>query len=482
MKSRTSILAAASSLLLLALAGLAYVGSFTRMHADDFCIAGSLQHLGFWPSVIFWYNHWAGRFMYFISAHLVASSGPLGAAIFPTLVIIVWLLAFTWLLAPLLRRAAWLHPLLSALMGAGLILLVLLSTLPSVFQSIYWRDGQVNYAFPLIGLTFLGGLLLRAWWGPTRPSVIYGGLAFGAAFVCGGFAEAFDATQAGVLLVALFCAAWLSGKETRRRLLPVLVAALVGSLLAMAIVVSAPGNAVRRSILGEGAGLLRVVTFSMRNAAVVLGKLLLWNPGWSLLAILVPFLAGWWQQPEAPAPAELPSRPGWRALWAQAWFRGLLLVPLGAYLVAVAACAPVVLGMNAYPDDRTIVLPQTALVVGMVVAAGLLGAGLRQMNWLPTPQARFSRLLPGGLLTACLLASAFSLWTSAIQTPELRSYTQKWDERDAALRDAHRQGQTSVVVFGLNNRSGIGDLREDPNYWINACMADYYGFSSLTGK
>ncbi len=479
MKSRTAILTAASLLLLIPLAGVAYLGSFTRMHGDDFCIAGSLQDLGFWPSILNWYNTWAGRFMYFVSAHLVATTGPQGAAIFPALVIVAWCLAFTWLLLPLLRRASWPRPVLSALLGAALIMLMLLSTIPSIFQSIYWRDGQVNYGFPLIGLTLLGGLLLRAWLAPTWPTAVYGGLAFGAAFLCGGFAEAFDATQAAVLLVALACAILLAGKETRRRLLPVLGAALAGSLIAMVIVVTAPGNQVRRGILGEGAGLLRVLTFSARNAAVVLGKFLLWNPGWALFAILTPFVCAWWLEPAAPI---LSVRWTWRLLWQQAWFRGLLLVPAGAFLVAVAACAPVVLVMNAYPEDRTIVVPQTALVLGVVVTAGLLGAGLRRITWLPASQALSSRILPGAILAACLLAGSFSLWQTAAQVPELQSYVTKWDKRDSELRTARSQGLTTLTVFGLDNRAGIGDLRVEADYWINRCMADYYGFSSLVGK
>jgi hypothetical protein len=176
-------------------------------------------------------------------------------------------------------------------------------------------------------------------------------------------------------------------------------------------------------------------------------------------------------------------------LWQQAWFRGLLLVPAAAYLVAVAACAPVVLGMNAYPDDRTIILPQTALVLGLVVSAGLLGLGLRRLGtplpgggWLRTSPAVSSRVLPGVILAVCLLAAGFSLWGSAARAPELQSYARKWDERDSALRAARAAGQTALTVFGLENRDGIGDLHVEADFWINSCMAVYYGFSSLTGK
>lgn len=493
MKLRIAPFLAAISLLFIPLAGLAYLGTFTRMHADDFCIGGSMINLGLWGGITQWYNHWAGRFMYFFASHLVSLTGPTGGAIFPVLIIVIWLWVLTWTLLPLVRRANWPYPRLLSATGAGLILLVLLSSLPSIFQSVYWRDGQVNYCFPLIGLTLLSGLILRVWLANVpskRALTLSAEAAFILAFCFGGFAEAFDAMQAGALALGLVLMLLLSGKETRRRMLPVMAAALAGSLIALVLVVTSPGNQTRRDILGEGAGLVRVVTFSLRNAAVILGKFILWNPGWAVLAILVPAAGGMWLTEvdvTSPVQGQIQTGLQWpalRELWRQNWLRGAILVPVSAFLLATAACAPVVMGMNAYPDDRTILLPQTALVIGVIVTSGLIGMGLRRMGWVPAPakQPRLNRILPGLILVGLALAAGFSLWQTARQVPDLQKLASQWDQRHAFLLEARRQGQSDVTAYGLQNRSGIGDLRAEPEYWINACMAEYYGFSTLRGK
>jgi hypothetical protein len=481
MKPRSIVFIALLALILVSLAALAYTGTFTRMHADDFCIAGSNIQQGFFKSISFWYQNWAGRYSYFVASHLVSLTGPFAAAYFPAAVIALWTLALGWALLPLLRRAGWPHPRLLAFSAGGLILLVTLSTLPGIFQSIYWRDGQVNYSYPMLLETLLAGMLLRAWLEPAWPPAGYMAAGFALALVSGGFAEAFGGMHVGVLALALVAALLLARGPARRRLLPILGACLAGALVAMAIEVTAPGNAVRQNALAGGAGPLRVITFSLRNALVVAGKLVLQHPGWTLLLLAVPFLAAWWLVPSATAER---ARPRLRDLWAAPWFRGVVILPICGLLAAAAACAPVVLGMNAYPDDRTILLPQTAWVAAAALSSALLGLGLRRLGWLPRPSTHqwLGRALPAALVVALALAGGASVVSAAQSAPALAAYVQQWDARDAQLRAARLQGVTDITVYGLPNRGGISDLKADPGNWVNACMAEYYGFHSITGK
>ncbi len=481
MKLRTGTLIAAVLSPLLALAGLAYLGAFTRLHADDFCIAASMARLGFWASISQWYNSWAGRFTYLAASHLIGTTGPGGAAIFPAVVIVIWLLLLCWALVPLFRRANFPQPGWLALAAAGLVLLILFSTTPNLFQSVFWRDGQINYTFPMIGLTLLGGVLLRAWWEPAWPAVVFVVVSFILAFVSGGYAEIFDATQAALLSLVLVLVLTLSGKVTRRRLAPVLGAALAGALIALLIVIIAPGSQVRQAAIGHGAGIIRMIPFSLRNAAYIFGKYLLWNPAWALLSVLVPFLAGWGLDPGA---VGAHSKFSLRTLWSQSWFRGLILIPLSAFLLAAAACAPSAYAMNAYPDDRSILIPQALLVLAAVLSSALLGIGLPRLGWLPDPIVRptISRILPVAILTMIICASGSSVWQTIRQAPDYQSYAHLWDQRADVLLNAHQQGQTEITVYGLTNRFGISDLEAAPDYWVNSCMADYYGFAAIRGK
>jgi hypothetical protein len=481
MKLRAGTLIAAVLSPILALAGLAYLGAFTRLQADDFCIAASMDRLGLLASVSQWYNGWAGRFSYLITSHLIAKTGPVGAAAFPAVVIAAWVLVLAWALAPLLRYARLPGPGWLALAASGLILLILFSTTPNLYQSVFWRDGQINYAFPMIGLTLLGGVILRAWLEPAWPAAVFVVISFVLAFVSGGYAEIFDATQAAVLILVLVLALILAGKETRRHLGPVLVAALAGALIALLLVITAPGSQVRQAAIGHGAGFIRMIPFSMRNAAYIFGKYLLWNPGWALLSVLVPFLTGWGL---GTGDAGVQLKPSLRNLWAQPWFRGLILVPISALLLAAAACAPSAYAMNAYPDDRSILVPQGLLVLAAVLSSALLGAGLRRLGFLPDPAARpgLKRILPVAILAMIIVASGYSLWQTVQQAPEYQSYATFWDQRAAVLLNARQQGDTQITVYGLSSRFGISDLEAEPDYWVNSCMAEYYGFSTIWGK
>jgi hypothetical protein len=481
MKLRTGSLLAVSILLALPMAGIAYLGAFTRMHADDFCIASTMQSMGFWPSIMHWYNSWAGRFMYFVASHLISTTGPAGAAVSPALLILVWWLGLAWAVTPILRKAGWFKPRLLALPLSGMVLFILLSTIPNLFQSVFWRDGQINYSFPLVGLSILGGVALRAWLEPRWPAVAYAALAFFLAFVSGGFAEIFDATQVAVLALALVIALLFAAKSNRTRLALVLGAALVGSVIAILIVVTAPGNLARQDAVSQTSSLARVIPLALRNGLAFVVKFLSLNRWWALISILGAFLGAWWLDP---APESPKIRLNLAVLWTQTWFRGLVLLPVSAVLLAVAACAPSAYALNSTPDDRGLIVPQALFITAMLFSSGLLATGLRRLNWLPSLAARpaLERILPAALLLIVLALSAVSLRSTLQLAPNYQAYARSWDKREAVLLDGARQGTKEITVVGLENRFGIADLRVEPDYWVNSCMASYYGFSAVRGR
>src|SRR5271157_347573 len=482
MKLRAGTLLAAILSPILALAGLAYLGTFTRMHSDDFCRAASMNHLGFWVGILYWYNGWSGRFTSIVFSLLLSIAGSGGETVFPVVVITLWFLALSWALVPVFRQSHLPSPGWLGMAAAGLILLILFSTTPNLFQSVFWQPGQIAYTFPMIGLALLGGVILRAWLEPNWPSVVFILLSFFLAFISGGSSEVFDATQAALLILVLVLVLILAGKETRRRLVPVSGAAVVGALIALVIVVSAPGNQVRQAEIGHsGAGFLWIIPNSFSYAARIFGRYLLRNPGWALLSVLAPFLAGWALDPATPGSH---SRLSLRYLWSQSWFRGLVLTPVSAFLLVAAACAPFVYAMNAFPEDRSILVPQCLLIMAAVLSSFLLAVGLHRLGFLPDPAERqsLSHLLTIAILAMIIIAASYSIFQTIRQAPNYQSYARSWDKRAAILLNARQQGQTEITVKRLGRRFGILDIAQDPTNWVNKCMADYYGFSAISGK
>ena len=469
------------SLLLLgaALAGLAYLGTFTRFHADDFCMAADARSLGLAGLLAKWYTGWTGRFSYLLVRGLLGLGGPALASAGPALLIAAWLAALSWALFPLAKRLVLSKPALKATLTAGLILVTLFSALPNLFQSLFWQDGMANYAIPLPLLTLNLGLILRAWLEkPRRFAPAEAGLL---ALFSGGFAEAFSAFQVAVFVLALLATLPAPKSENRRALRAMLSAALAGSLLALLLVVLAPGNLIRQEVAGQSSAFGHIVLFSMRNATYIIGKFILRTPIWAAASAIPAFLGGWALSADR---EQGPKRLTLRGLVHLNWFGACWKTLLATFVLVSAACAPVAYAFNAYPDDRALIVPLFAVVTGAMASSFSLAMALGQAGWLPHAFAHTS--LPATLRTAGLAvvmaAALLCLVRVQSQVPEYRAYAASWDRRSAVLLQAGSLGATSATVPGLSARFGLADLNASPDFWVNRCMASYYHLSELRGR
>jgi hypothetical protein len=480
MKIRSAYLWITIGFLILALAGIAYLGTFTRFHADDFCMATDAAQIGLTGMLAKWYTTWTGRYMFILSTGFMGLGGPGFAGWLPALAETLWLAGISWAILPLIRRANWPHPkLLSVAIGA-LGLVVLLSSTPNLFQSFYWQDGLGNYTLPLIGLTFSCGLILRVWlqptgtWGPAMGVFVL-------SFLSGGFTEAYSALQVALFAIGLGGLILLRNRRRWRSLLTVLTAALAGGVLAMLIVVIAPGNQVRQGLVGTHTDLVRIVTFSMRNAAFIIGKYFIKTPIWAFFSLSLPFLAGWLF---IPAVRQVSSRQNPFPWWRQSWFGWIVVVWLATFALVTAACAPVVYALNAYPDDRTIIIPYFVIISAVICTSALLGMGLSRHHGLPDlgEKPAIRRAVMAGMAIIILTVVSISTWQTVSQAPDYQAYAQAWDLRAKGIQDAAVNGESDLTVVGLNARFGVADLDVSPDYWVNRCMANYYHLNNISGK
>ncbi len=483
MKLRTATLWISALLLIAALAGLVYLGTFTRYLADDFCMAGDAIHIGLLNMLSKWYTTWTGRFMFIIGTGLFGLGGPKFAAWVPPVAALIWLVGICWSIHPIIKRLAWPKPVLLSVVAGSLVLLVLLSTIPNLFQSFFWQDGMVNYSLPLIGLTFCCGIILHAWL--EKANMLFASFSVGIlAFLSGGFTEASTAMEITLFALALLLSLTCRDRATRRRLATVLSAALLGALLAMLVVFIAPGNQTRLQIVGGQSGhpgIFRILTFSFRNMVYIYGKFFLRTPFWAILSIILPLIAGWiFSTPSA----ALPEKINLAYLWKQNWFRSMLFIGVSAIILVTAACAPVVFAVNAYPEDRTIIIMQFAVILSVIFISASLGIGFRQLGLLPglAHNLSLNRILLVGILIMIVITAGVSILNSANRLPTYHSYQEMWDQRAALIQQAARSGETTITVPGRYSLFAVADLSEDPGNWVNRCMAYYYGVSEIIGK
>jgi hypothetical protein len=97
------------------------------------------------------------------------------------------------------------------------------------------------------------------------------------------------------------------------------------------------------------------------------------------------------------------------------------------------------------------------------------------------------------LYVAMLFGPIATITSNLKLLPLLRTYAILWDERDQFIRDAVERGERTLVVTnfqkhkelrGLDHTSlwMVGDLEEDPDYWINQGAAWYYGLDKISTK
>ena len=179
--------------LILALAGIAYLGTFTRFHGDDFCMATDAAQIGLTGMLAKWYTTWTGRYMFIVGTGFLSLGGP----------------GFCRLAAcPSRSRLAGWHKLgdlppdpAGKLAPSQTTIghpwrawpgrVVVFRTQPVPIVLLAGWSSQITL-YPLIGLTFSCGLILRAWLQPKRTWGSAMGV-FVLSFVSGGFTESYSA-------------------------------------------------------------------------------------------------------------------------------------------------------------------------------------------------------------------------------------------------------------------------------------------------
>ena len=181
-------------LFLISLAFISYLSTFTRLHADDYCIAADFNKLNTVSFLAKWFSSWTGRFSYLLFAGFLSLGGPTLTSWLPTIGILIWMLVLSWAILPITQRLKIDNPLLISFNAAAFILWVLFSVTPNLFQSVFWKDGLINYCFPLIGFSMLMGVFSRVWIWQIKNNIVVV-LIMVLCFINGGFSEVFSIMQ-----------------------------------------------------------------------------------------------------------------------------------------------------------------------------------------------------------------------------------------------------------------------------------------------
>ena len=402
--------------LLVALAAFAWRGAYTRYLTDDFCTAAALQQHGFTGAMAFHREQWSGRFAYYAVKAIFESVGPQTAPWTPGLMIALTILGAFWF-----ARAVTPTPRL-AFMAACAMAFALVDSAPDkleIYGAVMWETGAVTYMLPVALWLVWFGILARG------KSPVAGLIVM---FVAGGLSETSLAAQGviagGALLVSLI-------RRDRARAQSA-AAALIATVIALTLVVTAPGNSVRaQSPQFEllGAALLDAARLAYR----FVGSHLLLE-GLSLL--IVAAVATHVRIPRAVA----------------------LSAVILAMVAAVVAIVPSTWILHHPPPPRAFYIVNAAAIA---VLFGLLAG------------TRFKAA--GALLLLLSVIPVLSTIETARAIPEARTGAAAIDAITGALQA--QRGRDAVVhsSWPFAPRYFIND----PTHWANACTCRYYGLRSL---
>ncbi len=442
----------------------AYLGTYSRFIADDFCSAAMAKRFGVLRAVWYWYLNWTGRYS---ASGLDAIFGLLGPAVtpfVPALVLLVWLGILTWtvrMLLPDRARPGLLHPL-----GLGMAVLFLtLSLSPDVPQSLYWGQGMRSIVPPLILSALYAGLLMlfrRGVWSP-RSYALWLGLSCLLAFVIGGFNETYASLELSIMSLLLFLALVLGRASLGRGTLAFLGAGALGAGLAFFVVIIAPGNAFRQAFYPPPPDLAGILRISWTGFRQFVGAT--FSGVDRLMAMLASVALSAFLGMQA---QDLRIRP---------W---IVPLALASALVLTFACfLPAAYGLSDVPPDRTLMMPSHLLAIALVLSGFAIGNYLRLQSSGPA-------LRPGleaGILALATVGCLISVIRADGRLLDSRSayveYASNWQRTNAAILDARSQGETQVMIKAIPNWAGLNEPNDNPKFWVNVCYREYYGIEVL---
>ncbi|NWF62955.1 MAG: hypothetical protein HXY38_01505 [Chloroflexi bacterium] len=444
-----------------ALAVYAYLGFFSRYMGDDYCLLLDV-HTGniftnSWNKYLFKSNRFSNLFVLGFWELF-----PNNIAFMPALHVILWALGLYWLLNELNKVFNLKLSLPVALLTAEMLVLFSFFTTPNVFQILYWRPGQVSYLTPIVMFTFTAAWLVnlvRRNKATLPLAFLFGFLAF---FI-GGLSETLGALHIAILSLAILGVFFFDTSPRRKPAWTLLIALLIGALLALVAMFLAPANEVRINDENGSPSFITVLfrTFEYSFLFLRIAVTTLPLPMLGLLAIssLMTMLL-------------LQDQPSLKMEARVYWL--FPLIPILLYGLVCASFAPSAYGQS-YPVERVRFPAHVMLTLALALFGVCLGYALSCLR-LPS----FSRTVAVVLAFTALLYP-FWMMRQPLSTYEFRRlFALRWDERERMIYAMKANGERDLVIPGLDGYEGTKELDVRPYFWVNQCAAQVYGVESIS--
>ena len=462
----------------LALLGHAYTGSFMRYSGDDYCYGGILTEHGFIGGQAYAYLNpvpfHGNRYSLTFFAFLVGLFPPSANGLLPITAIILLTIGLALAVQKIASNTSTKTLINESWLMAGFLVFVSLYTAPDLPQSPYWRSSMLPYLAPVIGNIFLVVLILFNQ-AKSRNSVAALIVLFALSIVSGGFSEAVAAIQIGVSAVWLFIillGKWGNYQVTPQKSIPVAIA-LLGSLLAFAILLISPSTQPEISESGLLSNLIQHGVISVRYANDFIIGSLKGLPLPHAITLILFFVLSV-QTSSRSNPIIGPGR----------MLPIILIFTIAlCYLLIAMGMAPSVFARGYYPNPRALIAGRFILMVTVAVIGWVIGFYFsRNLSW-SSFGARFLVLTATAVFAGVAIYSLRGAYQTFRNASRYQIWAALWDVRDERIRDDLENGVRDLEVVQIEKIfQWVAELSANPMSWYNGCAAEYYGARSISAS
>jgi hypothetical protein len=263
------------------------------------------------------------------------------------------------------------------------------------------------------------------------------------AFLAGGLSETYLIPQNVALALALLLSMVFGMRRAH------LLAAFLGGVLALAVIVLAPATATR--VHGTPADLWLTLTASIATAWMQVYRLLRFFPFTIVLCLAAPTLV---------------TRDVCRVQ-----LRWLLLVSACVLITLPFCYFPSFYAQNGNPPARSLIVPG-AIMVGYLLFVGFAIRGVAA----PFASVEWGRATA---LAALALVPILAAIATLPEQANAARYAELFDAEEQQIRVSRDAGETDLTVPPLPTNLGENFVSSDRQDWFNLCVARYYEIDSI---
>lgn len=436
-----------------------YIGTYNRLLGDSLCSYYYAERLGLFRSIWYWRITWSGRYSaYGFDWLLSRIFSPQLIPFFIPITLLIWI-SVNFLFIYLFLKSKKTEN-LSILIPVALSTIVVffsLTATPSIEQSFFWIDGFRAYTLPLIILSIYGVLyqisinhLINKNY--LAVAVV---ITFTLFLLSGGLSETFAAVQILIMLF-LILYFWLTEKrEGKERIFFIFFSGLLGAIVAMLIVISAPGNTVRQSFFPPSPDFFKLMSISINGYMLFLKHMM---PQKNIITVIGSMLFSVW------------AGSNYNGVFQFHW-RKILLLVAGALVISFSCFPPGVYGYSEPPPDRVLSIAVFLICIMLMSASFIAGNFFKEISLINQKEQKVIYLFSVAILLTSSWMNFSSLYSAKDKYIE---YAKVWDQTDTLIRQAKLEGKESVTVTPNASWAGLDLLNNNPKHWVNECYSFFY--------